>query len=220
MKSDINNRGFSHHLILPILAIFAVGAIGVATLNLSSAASTTKSCTKVTFGRYKNNPAYSKYAKYKSCVKAIQKKVGSSQDGVYGNNTQSRVKAWQKNHGLTADGVVGKNTWAAMGIHPTYKVEVSSTKRYSYQKCTYRYYTKAYVVSYGIPPKVKCSVKTTTNRAIAENVVDTNGAMFEKRNAHVKLYNNWIEKRSGGDQKGAKASQQSIKDTLKIDLIK
>ena len=115
--------------------IFAVGAIGVVTLNLSSAATKNKACTSLTFGRYKNNPAYSKYAKYKPCVKAIQKKVGSGQDGIYGNHTQSLVKAWQKNHGLTADGVVGSHTWAKMGIHPTYKVTVATTPKNNTQFC-------------------------------------------------------------------------------------
>jgi hypothetical protein len=122
MKNKRDSRGFSHHFILPIIAIFAVGAIGVVTLNMSGASSPKKSCTAITFGRYKN----SHISKYKSCVKAIQKKVGASADGIFGNNTSAKVKAWQKNHGLRADGVVGPKTWAKMGIHPTYKVTVAS----------------------------------------------------------------------------------------------
>jgi len=226
MKSSIRSRGFSHHLILPVLALVAVGAIGLVTLRLSSAATATKSCTGLTFGRYKNNPANGgKYVKYKSCVQGIQKKVGikgDSVDGIYGNYTLSKVQAWQvkynKSHSakLTTDGVVGSKTWAAMGIHPTYKVEVSTTKRYAYQKCTYKYFT-SYLVSFGPPPQVKCSAKTTTSRATADNVVEINRSMFNNRSAHVKLYNNWLEKRTGGDQKGIVA-QQAFGDALKINF--
>lgn len=132
-----NNRGFSHHFLLPLLAIVVVGAIGVLTLNLSSAASTTKQCTAVTFGRYKNNPV--NYPQYKPCVKAIQKKVGTTADGIYGNNTLAHVKTWQKNHGLTADGVVGPKTWAKMGIHPTYTVTTTKTTAEKKKACNAKY---------------------------------------------------------------------------------
>lgn len=218
----MNSKGFSHHFILPVLAIFAVGAIGIVTLNMSSAATTTESCTGKIFGRYKNNPAYSKYKKYIPCVKAIQKKVGisqSSRDGIYGDYTQKKVKAWQSKHSLYADGVVGPKTWDAMGIHPKYTVEVSTTKKYSYQKCTYKYYGKTYTVSAGAPPTVKCSRKTTTNRAIADNAADLNREVFNKRSTDVKVYNRWLAKRTGEDQKRSPVSQQSIKDALKIDLL-
>lgn len=85
-------------------------------------AATTKPCTSVTFGRYKNNPTYSQYKMYKPCVQAIQSKVGAGSDGIYGDYTQKRVKAWQSNHGLSPDGVVGPKTWAKMKINPRYTV--------------------------------------------------------------------------------------------------
>jgi peptidoglycan hydrolase-like protein with peptidoglycan-binding domain len=47
-------------------------------------------------------------------VLKIQKKVGTSADGIFGPNTRSKVIAWQKAHRLSADGKVGANTWAAM----------------------------------------------------------------------------------------------------------
>lgn len=47
----------------------------------------------------------------KSNIKLIQKKVGTSADGVFGKNTAASVKTFQKNHGLTQDGKVGPDTW-------------------------------------------------------------------------------------------------------------
>lgn len=142
MFKKLNMRGVSHHFLLPILAVLIVAGIGGFIMQRSSSAMTdsaatsttkttkTKSCTAITFGRYKNNPANGgSKLKYKPCVKAIQKKVGSGADGIYGNNTQAKVKAWQKNHSLTADGVVGPKTWAAMGIHPKYKTTTTTTTK-------------------------------------------------------------------------------------------
>lgn len=124
-----NTRGFSHHFLLPVIVVIAVAGIGgYVMLQSSSAATTTKSCTSVTFGRYKNNPVYSKYKHYKPCVQAIQKKVGAKADGIYGDYTQSRVKAWQKSHKLTADGVVGSKTWKAMGLNTKYTVKTAPKK--------------------------------------------------------------------------------------------
>lgn len=123
-----NTRGFSHHFLLPVIVVVAVAGIGgYVMLRSSSAATTTKSCTSVTFGRYKNNPVYSKYKHYKPCVQAIQKKVGAKADGVYGDYTQSRVKAWQKSHKLSADGVVGPKTWGAMRLKTKYTVKTKPT---------------------------------------------------------------------------------------------
>ena len=47
-------------------------------------------------------------------TRLIQSKVGTTADGIWGNNTTAAVKAYQSTHGLTADGIVGKNTWRAM----------------------------------------------------------------------------------------------------------
>ena len=44
----------------------------------------------------------------------IQKAVGVSADGLYGNRTKEAVAVWQRAHGLTADGIVGHKTWVAM----------------------------------------------------------------------------------------------------------
>lgn len=165
-----DNRGFSHHFILPVLALVAVGAIGLTTLRLSSAATPKYKCVTHTFSRYTNNPTYSKYAKYKPCVKAIQKKVGAAADGIFGSHTQAKVKAWQSAHKLSADGVVGSKTWAAMGIHPTYTLsakEACNAKNgyvWASDKCENR---KAICTSNGYTwseSKKNCGQKTTATQ--------------------------------------------------------
>ena len=49
-------------------------------------------------------------------VKQIQRKVGTTADGVFGAQTAAAVKRWQKSNGLTADGVVGPKTGSRMGL--------------------------------------------------------------------------------------------------------
>lgn len=47
-------------------------------------------------------------------VRAIQRHLGTPDDGVWGPNTDSKCKDWQKAHSLTADGICGPNTTKAM----------------------------------------------------------------------------------------------------------
>lgn len=49
--------------------------------------------------------------KNKNLTKIIQKAVGVTVDGKFGNDTKKAVITWQKLMGLTADGIVGYNTW-------------------------------------------------------------------------------------------------------------
>ena len=191
MKHKNLSRGFSHHLLLPILAVFVVGAIGVVTLNFSSAASATKDCTNKIFGRYKNNPAYAKYDNYKSCVRKIQSVVGASVDGIYGNNTQAKVKAWQRNHSLTADGVVGHNTWAKMGVHPKYP---SVTKRSCNAKSGYEW--KSNKCQKKETQKKTTPTKTTTDKYAAERKeCQSNGGTWDRNNYCMKkiTFCDWTE---------------------------
>lgn len=131
MFTKLNMKGVSHHFLLPIMAVLVIAGIGGYVMQRSSsAAAATKSCSAaLPFGRYKHNPAYAVNDKYKPCVKAIQRKVGTKLvDGIYGDYTQSRVKLWQKNHGIkNADGVVGSVTWGKMGLNTEYSTAL--TKR-------------------------------------------------------------------------------------------
>lgn len=44
-------------------------------------------------------------------TKLVQQRVGTSADGIFGNNTKSAVMRFQRSKGLSADGIVGRNTW-------------------------------------------------------------------------------------------------------------
>ncbi len=48
---------------------------------------------------------------YKTAIRYIQWRTGSSMDGIYGNETTRLVKAYQQNNKLVVDGIVGKDTW-------------------------------------------------------------------------------------------------------------
>jgi cell wall-associated NlpC family hydrolase len=49
-------------------------------------------------------------------VRALQRALGISADGVFGPQTEAAVKRFQGNHGLTPDGVVGPLTRRALGL--------------------------------------------------------------------------------------------------------
>lgn len=49
--------------------------------------------------------------KYKNLTKIVQKAVGVTVDGKFGNNTRNAVINYQKLFGLVSDGCVGLNTW-------------------------------------------------------------------------------------------------------------
>ena len=49
--------------------------------------------------------------KYKNLTKIVQRAVGVTADGLFGNDTKNAVIKFQKLVGLKADGCVGLNTW-------------------------------------------------------------------------------------------------------------
>jgi peptidoglycan hydrolase-like protein with peptidoglycan-binding domain len=55
-------------------------------------------------------------ASKRSDIRALQRKVGVSADGIFGAATERAVKRWQRRHGLVADGIVGPQTRSAMGL--------------------------------------------------------------------------------------------------------
>ena len=106
-KNIRNQKGFSHHFILPVIAVLAVGVIGVATLKLSSAASS--SC-----GKNYRIGSSEKRSNSNGCIHQIQRKVNATPDGKFGKDTDRRVRDFQRQKGLCEDGIVGKQTWKAM----------------------------------------------------------------------------------------------------------
>ena len=51
-----------------------------------------------------------------STVKAVQRKLGVSADGVLGPRSRAALKRWQRRNGVKADGRIGASTLAKMGI--------------------------------------------------------------------------------------------------------
>lgn len=51
-------------------------------------------------------------------VRALQRKIGVSADGIFGPATERALKRWQRRHGLVADGIAGPQTRSAMGLGP------------------------------------------------------------------------------------------------------
>jgi peptidoglycan hydrolase-like protein with peptidoglycan-binding domain len=49
-------------------------------------------------------------------VRAIQRALGVSADGIIGPQTRRAIKRFQRTHGLTPDGIAGPATLAALGL--------------------------------------------------------------------------------------------------------
>lgn len=51
-------------------------------------------------------------------VRLLQKKLGISSDGIFGDQTDKALREYQRAHGLTNDGICGPHTWESLGIVP------------------------------------------------------------------------------------------------------
>jgi len=49
-------------------------------------------------------------------IRALQRKVGVTADGIFGPATERALRRWQRRHGLVADGIAGPQTRSAMGL--------------------------------------------------------------------------------------------------------
>jgi peptidoglycan hydrolase-like protein with peptidoglycan-binding domain len=49
-------------------------------------------------------------------VRAVQRALGVTADGIYGRETRRAVRRFQRSHGLTVDGIAGSQTLAALGV--------------------------------------------------------------------------------------------------------
>lgn len=47
-------------------------------------------------------------------VTVLQRHLGVTADGIFGENTKKKLMEWQASKGLTADGIAGPKTWNAM----------------------------------------------------------------------------------------------------------
>ena len=60
-------------------------------------------------------------------VRAVQRALHITADGVFGSATRRAVKRFQRKHGLTADGIVGPATLAALGLAQTAVTDHNAT---------------------------------------------------------------------------------------------
>jgi hypothetical protein len=74
-----------------------------------------------------SEPKSSASAKAGYDVKAVQRKLGITADGVVGPQTRRAVKRFQKRNGLAADGVVGPATLKALGLEASTQSESESS---------------------------------------------------------------------------------------------
>ncbi|MBU3102320.1 peptidoglycan-binding protein, partial [Clostridium sp. DSM 17811] len=55
-----------------------------------------------------------KSTEYKTAIRYIQWRTGSSIDGIYGDETVGLVKEYQRSNSLVIDGIVGNGTWQSL----------------------------------------------------------------------------------------------------------
>ena len=120
MFIKLNQKGFSHHLIVPIVAVFVVGGIGMY-LQLKSKAATNSQVAVSASTCYRTSLARNSKG---TCVEILQGRLNSwasykkisinklSVDGKFGPLTQAAVKRFQSWAGLKASGRVDAKTWS------------------------------------------------------------------------------------------------------------
>ena len=108
----LNQKGLSHHLILPVLVVLAVGGIGTYIINRSGA---TGGCSSNTYSQGSSGACVAELQRLTNkCVAA--KGVGGaiSADGAFGPITKDAVIRCQKASGIGVDGIVGPQTWRVL----------------------------------------------------------------------------------------------------------
>ncbi len=117
----LDQKGFSHHLLIPVIALLVVGSIGAYMAMKSSAYSymsgvTPYACTQDPTPTLRRGSTG-------RCVKALQytlnqwisyKRIPIAKlviDGRFGSKTYNAVVRFQRSQGLNPNGVVGSSTW-------------------------------------------------------------------------------------------------------------
>ena len=120
MFKKLNQKGFSHHLVIPVIAILLVGSIGMY-LQLKSKAATNSQAAVSASTCYRTSL---KRGSKGTCVKILQARLNSwasyktisisklSVDGKFGPATQTAVERFQSWAGLKASGRVDAKTWS------------------------------------------------------------------------------------------------------------
>lgn len=57
-------------------------------------------------------------------VKILQRRLGLTADGDFGNDTEAKVKEWQLQHGIEPDGIVGDISWGLLFPEPNDNVNI------------------------------------------------------------------------------------------------
>jgi len=108
----LNQKGISHHLILPVIVVLAVGSIGAYILNRSGA---TGGCSSNTYSQGSSGACVAELQRLTNkCVAAKGAGAAISADGAFGPITKSAVIRCQQASGIGADGIVGPQTWRVL----------------------------------------------------------------------------------------------------------
>ena len=122
MLKKLNQKGFSHHILIPLVVLLMVGAIGTYTLGKSNAAVQKEIMVcgspgaQPTLTRGSKSPcvktAQRAFNRWKTEKRPMEKRI--LVDGKYGPATQKAIMIFQKANGLKVDGKVGKKTWTKL----------------------------------------------------------------------------------------------------------
>lgn len=143
-------------------------------------------------------------------VKAVQKLLGVTVDGIFGNKTEEAVKEYQKKHNLEVDGIVGPKTWASMFPSTTTKAVDPSVVYSPLKSClskspnrTIKYIAIHYTAGASSAPGRAVAMKNSwekTRRASADFGVDDRDMV--QFNPNPKNYYCWAV----GDTKAGKVN--------------
>ncbi len=155
MFKKLDIRGVSHHFLLPIIAVLVVGGIGGVIMQRSSSAAT--KCRNRTFS----------IGARSECVRYAQYMIGTSHDGVFGNNTRAKLKqktgqtslnsaAWGKLCARGYSAAINKQRDAA--CKGGQYVKALGNPTVGYKVCKHLNYKSPAQVSYMVrPSKPTCS---------------------------------------------------------------